>query len=110
MRHVNKTFSFLIAISFHLNSTFTLNGTGQFKKLEKSVSERNVWLVNRFHPTEPVLALFSSLIDDQMMLLFAENSSIPFSNWKEKELQLEIGNFRELETIEWNVSRAFQIF
>jgi hypothetical protein len=44
------------------------------------------------------------------MLLFAENSSIPFSNWKEKELQLEIGNFRELETIEWNVSRAFQIF
>jgi hypothetical protein len=107
MRHVNKTFSFLIAISFHLNSTFTLNGTGQFKKLEKSVSERNVWLVNRFHPTEPVLACTGV---NKVILLSADNSSIPFSNWKEKEIQLKLGNFGELLTIEWNVSREFQIF
>jgi hypothetical protein len=49
-------------------------------------------------------------MDDQMILLSAENSSIPFSNWKEKEIQLKLGNFGKFLTIEWNVSRAFQMF
>ncbi len=65
---------------------------------------RNILLVNRFHPTEPVLAC---LVIDKVILLSADNSSIPFSNWKEKKTQLELGNFDKTTTMEWNVSIAF---
>jgi hypothetical protein len=61
----------------------------------------------RFHPTESV---FACGVDDQVILLSADNSSIPFSNWKEKETQLQPGNFGKPTKMEWNVSRAFQIF
>ena len=65
---------------------------------------RNILLVNRFHPTEPVLAC---LVIDKVILLSADNSSIPFSNWKKKETQLKLENYRRLESIkiEWNVSK-----
>jgi hypothetical protein len=68
------------------------------------MSERGTSFVNRFHPTEPVLAC---LVKDDVILLSADNSSIPFSNWKEKETQLQPGNFEKPTTIEWNVSGAF---
>jgi hypothetical protein len=42
-----------------------------------------------------------------VILLSADNSSIPFSNWKEKKTQLELGNFDKTTTMEWNVSIAF---
>ncbi|XP_046633450.1 calcium/calmodulin-dependent protein kinase type II delta chain-like [Daphnia pulicaria] len=81
--------------------TAKLCASRQFKKFRRSVSElRNILLVNRFHPTEPVLAC---LVIDKVILLSADNSSIPFSNWKEKETQLELGNFEKTTTMEWNV-------
>jgi hypothetical protein len=101
MRHVNKTFSLLIEISFHFNSTFALNGTGQFKKYRRSMRKVRVC---RFHPTEPVLACS---VNGKVILLSADNSSVPFSNWKKKETQLKLENYRRLESIkiEWNVSK-----
>jgi hypothetical protein len=70
-----------------------------------SIRARFFW---RFHPTEPVLAFG---VDDQVILLSADNSSIPFSNWREKlhrQLKTEISG--KYEKIEWNVSRVFYIF
>jgi hypothetical protein len=101
MRHVNENI-FVNRNKFFFYSTFTLNGTGTFKKSERSVSEWGKF-VNSFHPTEPVLACGS----DKVIVLSADNSSIPFSNWKEKETQLQPGNFETSVAIEWNVSRAF---
>jgi hypothetical protein len=69
--------------------------------------------VCRFHPTKPVLAcLFEDEDEDvtkyEVTLLSAENLFIPFSNWKEKEIQLQLdGNLGRPYTIEWNVSRAY---
>jgi serine/threonine protein kinase len=104
---IYKQFSFLIEISFHLNSTLTLKCPGQFKKSERSMSERGSFIC-RFHPTEPVLACG---VNDYVILLSADNSSIPFSNWKEKlprQLETEISG--RYERIEWNVSRVFYIY
>jgi hypothetical protein len=60
--------------------------------------------VCRFHPTEPVLACS---VNGKVILLSADNSSVPFSNWKKEETQLKLGNYRRLESIkiEWNVSK-----
>jgi hypothetical protein len=63
--------------------------------------------VTRFHPTEPVLACS---VDDKVIFLSADNSSTPFSKWKELETQLQLGNIGRHETIEWIVSGAFEIF
>ncbi len=69
---------------------------------------RKFFLVNRFHPTEPVLACAG--VNGKVILLSADNSFIPFSNWKEKETELELGNFDRPTTMEWNVSIAFKLF
>ncbi len=104
MRHVNNAFFSVNRNKFFFNSTFTLNVSGQFKKFEKSVSEWGKF-VNSFHPSKPVLACGS----DKVIVLSADNSSIPFSNWKEKETQLKLGNFETSVAIEWNVSRVLNI-
>ncbi len=88
------------------NSTFTLNGPGQFKIFVKSVSGID-YSFCRFHPTEPVIACVG--VDDKVILLSADNSSIPFSKWKEMKTQLQLGNIGRHKTIEWNVSRALNI-
>jgi hypothetical protein len=107
MRHVNETFSFLIeTYTFFVDSTLTLNGTGQFKKFERSMLGIDEFYCH-FHPTEPVLACTGV---NKVILLSADNSSIPFSNWKEKETKLELAHFEYTATMEWNVSGAFEIF
>jgi serine/threonine protein kinase len=87
--------------------TTKLYTSRKFKKSERSISERGSFFC-RFHPTELVLAC---LVIDKVILLSAENSSIPFSNWKEKlPRQLETGIFGKYKKIEWNVSRVFYIY
>jgi hypothetical protein len=60
--------------------------------------------VNRFHPYELVLAYVG---EDKLIVLSTDNSSISFSNWKEKQTQLKTLILGKPETIEWNVSEAF---
>ncbi|XP_046634273.1 uncharacterized protein LOC124313399 [Daphnia pulicaria] len=79
--------------------TTKLYASRQFKKSERSMSEWGSFFC-RFHPTELVLACG---VDDKLILLSADNSSIPFSNWKEKlPRQLETGISGKYERIEWN--------
>jgi hypothetical protein len=56
--------------------------------------------VSRFHPKKLVLTCD---IKDEIILFSAENSSIPFSNWKEDEKKFKIGHVKEIRKIEWNV-------
>jgi hypothetical protein len=74
--------------------------TGQFKRVARFERERYEYIVSRFHPKEPVLACG---IKDEIILFSAENSSIPFSNWKEDEKKFQIGHVKEIWTLEWNV-------
>jgi hypothetical protein len=81
--------------------------TGQFKTVARLVSERG-GDVSRFHPKKLVLACG---IEDKIIFFSAENSSIPFFNWKEDENDFEIGHVQEIKTMEWNViSSAFKSF
>jgi hypothetical protein len=64
------------------------------------VREKDSYIVSRFHPKEPVLACG---IQDEIIFFSAENSSIPFSNWKEDEKKFKIGHVKEITTMEWNV-------
>jgi hypothetical protein len=54
----------------------------------------------RFHPKKPVLACG---IEDKIIFFSAENSSIPFSNWKEDEKKFQIGHEKRITAMEWNV-------
>jgi hypothetical protein len=75
--------------------------TGQFKTVARFVRERGGDIVSRFHPKEPVLACG---IKDEIIFFSVENSSIPFSNWKEKEeKKFKIGHVKEIRMMEWNV-------
>jgi hypothetical protein len=57
--------------------------------------------VSRFHPKKLVLACG---IKDEIIFFSAENSSIPFSNWKEDENKFQTdGHVKEIRTMEWNV-------
>jgi transducin (beta)-like 1 len=64
------------------------------------VSKIYEYIVGRFHPTKPVLACG---LNDEIIFFTAENSSIPFSNWKEDEKKFQIGHVKEITTMEWNV-------
>jgi hypothetical protein len=65
------------------------------------VSERGGNVVSRFHPKKPV---FACGIQDEILFFSAENSSIPFSNWKEDENKFQTdGHVKEITTMEWNV-------
>jgi hypothetical protein len=57
-------------------------------------------VVSRFHPKEPVLACG---IENEIIFFSAENSSIPFSNWKEDETNFQSGYLKGITTMEWNV-------
>jgi hypothetical protein len=74
--------------------------TGQFKRVERLVRERGGDFVSRYHPKKPVLACGSK---DEIIFFSAENSSIPFSNWKADEQKFQIGHLKEITTMEWNV-------
>jgi hypothetical protein len=74
--------------------------TGQFKTVARLVREGDEKCVSRFHPKEPVL---SCGIENEIIFFSAENSSIPFSNWKEDEKKFQIGHEKEITTMEWNV-------
>jgi hypothetical protein len=64
------------------------------------VREEGGKCVPRFHPKKPVLACG---IQDGIIFFSAENSSIPFSNWKEDEKKFKIGHVGGIRTMEWNV-------
>jgi hypothetical protein len=65
-------------------------------------------IVSRFHPKKLVLACGA---EDKIIFYSAENSSIPFSNWKEDEKKFQIGHIKDIRTVEWNVmSCVFQSF
>jgi hypothetical protein len=64
------------------------------------VRERGGKCVARFHPMKPVLACG---IEDKIIFFSADNSSIPFSNWKEDENKFQIGHETRIYTMEWNV-------
>ncbi len=60
--------------------------------------------VSRFHPKKLVLACgIQDEITSEIIFFSAENSSIPFSNWKEDEKKFKIGHVKEITTLEWNV-------
>ena len=54
----------------------------------------------RFHPTLPVLVCGFN----RVFLLNAENWSVPFSEWKEKEIKFEGQGLKTITIFEWNVS------
>jgi hypothetical protein len=64
------------------------------------VRYRNGIIVSRFHPKKLVLACG---IKDEIFFFSAENSSIPFFNWKEDENTFKIGHKTRINTMEWNV-------
>jgi hypothetical protein len=64
------------------------------------VRERGGKCVTRFHPKKPVLACG---IKNEIIFFSAENSSIPFSNWKQDENKFKIEHVEEIRTLEWNV-------
>jgi hypothetical protein len=64
------------------------------------VREGDEKCVSRFHPKKPVLACG---IQDEIIFFSAENSSIPFSNWKEDGNKIKIGHVKGIRTMEWNV-------
>jgi hypothetical protein len=74
--------------------------TGQFKRVARLVRERGGYIVSRFHPKKPVLAC---RIKNEIIFFSAENSSIPFSNWKEDGNKIQIGHEKRIVTMEWNV-------
>jgi hypothetical protein len=74
--------------------------TGQFKRVARLVRERDGNLFSRFHPKEPVLACG---IKNEIIFFSAENSSIPFSNWKRDGKKFQIGYEKGITRMEWNV-------
>jgi hypothetical protein len=68
------------------------------------VRERDGYFVSRFHPKKLVLACG---IKDKIIFFSAENSSIPFSNWREDENEFQIRHEKEIMAIEWNVINSF---
>jgi len=82
--------------------------TGQFKGVERLVREKDGNFVSRFHPKKLVIACGNK---DEIIFFSAENSSIPFSNWKEDENKFQIGkkeittfgHVKEITEMEWNV-------
>jgi hypothetical protein len=57
-------------------------------------------IVSRFHPKKPLIACG---IENEIIFFSAENSSIPFFNWKEDEKKFKIGHEKQITTMEWNV-------
>jgi hypothetical protein len=63
------------------------------------------YCVSQFHPTLPVLVCGFN----RVFLLNAEDVSVPFSEWKEREISFD-GQGKGLKiitTLEWNVSFIF---
>jgi hypothetical protein len=74
--------------------------TGQFKRVARFLREGDEKCVSRFHPKKLVLACG---IKDEIIFFSAENSFIPFSNWKQDENKFQIAHVQEITTMEWNV-------
>ena len=79
--------------------------------MKKSVSVtkdiRDRW-ISRFHPTKPVLAC--TLWNPNEVILFkAANGFVPFSNWRERKMQIKTQDGKKLKPIralEWNVNQT----
>jgi hypothetical protein len=69
------------------------------------VRERGEDVVSRFHPKKPVIACG---IKNEIIFFSAENSSIPFSNWKNNGNKFQIGHEKGIWMIEWNVISSFE--
>jgi hypothetical protein len=91
--------------------TDSVNGAGANRTVEDDwcIIEECVRIVAedghcviRFHPTQPVLAC---IVGEKMVVFYATNSSIPFSNWDAKPIEFPRGNIERIVTMEWNVSR-----
>jgi hypothetical protein len=64
------------------------------------VGESGEDIVSRFHPKELLIACG---IKNEILFFSAENSSIPFSNWKEDGKKFKIGHETGIRKMEWNV-------
>ncbi|XP_046634536.1 uncharacterized protein LOC124313770 [Daphnia pulicaria] len=73
---------------------------GQFKRIARLVREGRGNIASRFHPKKLVLACGA---EDKIIFFSAENSFIPFSNWKEDEKKFQIGHIKDIRTVEWNL-------
>ncbi|XP_046648414.1 DNA excision repair protein ckn1-like [Daphnia pulicaria] len=56
------------------------------------------YCVSRFHPTLPVLVCGFN----RVFLLNAEDVSVPFSEWREKEISFDGQGLKIITTLEWN--------
>ena len=91
--------------------SLNISFTDQFKEMKKSVSVtkdiRDRW-ISRFHPTKPVLAC--TLWNPNEVILFkAANGFVPFSNWRERKMQIKTQDGKKLKPIralEWNVNQT----
>ncbi len=97
---INPIFLLYFKLVFYFVTFYII--TGQFKTVVRLVPVRERYgnVVSRFHPKKPVLACG---IQDEIIFFSAENSSIPFSNWKEDEKKFKFGHEKEIRKIEWNV-------
>ncbi|XP_046460725.1 uncharacterized protein LOC124207369 isoform X2 [Daphnia pulex] len=74
-------------------------GTGEFQSVVRPVAEDGHCVI-RFHPTKPVLVC---IVGEKMIVFYAANSSIPFSNWDAKPIEFPRGNIERIVTMEWNI-------
>ena len=97
---INPIFLLYFKLVFYFVTFYII--TGQFKTVVRLVPVRERYgnVVSRFHPKKPVLACG---IQDEIIFFSAENSSIPFSNWKEDGKKFKIGHETGIRKMEWNV-------
>jgi hypothetical protein len=71
-----------------------------FVEVHRSIASMSKSCFCRFHPTLPVLVCGFN----RVFLLNAENWSVPFSEWKEREIKFEGQGRKTITIFEWNVS------
>ncbi len=100
---INQNFLWWFKSFFYFLTLYII--TGQFKTVARLAQLREGLpeyknSVSRFHPKKSVLACG---LNDEIIFFSAENSSIPFSNWKKDENKIKIGHVEGIRTMEWNV-------
>ncbi|XP_046457612.1 U5 small nuclear ribonucleoprotein 40 kDa protein-like [Daphnia pulex] len=72
----------------------------QFVEVQRSIALMSEvdYCVSRFHPTLPVLVCGFN----RVFLLNAEDVSVPFSEWTEKEISFDGQGLKIITTLEWN--------
>jgi hypothetical protein len=90
-----------------LNRKFLFQILVQFVEIKRSIALMSEidYCVSRFHPTLPVLVCGFNRV---FLLNADEDVSVPFSEWKEREISFEYGQgLKIITTLEWNVSFIF---